>query len=29
VVIPNTNHYTVLLGDNPTVATELSRFLGL
>ena len=29
VVVPNTNHYTVLLGDNPTVATELSRFLGV
>jgi pimeloyl-ACP methyl ester carboxylesterase len=29
VVVPNTNHYTVLIGDHPLVATELTRFLGL
>jgi pimeloyl-ACP methyl ester carboxylesterase len=27
VVVPGTNHYTVLLGKNPRAATELRRFL--
>ena len=27
VVVPNTNHYTVLMGHNPTVAGALRRFL--
>ncbi len=29
VVVPNTNHYTVLLGKNPKVRTALRRFLGV
>ena len=28
VVVPNTNHYTVLLGKNPKTAQALRRFLG-
>ncbi len=27
VVIPGTNHYTILLGDNPTVKREIAAFL--
>jgi pimeloyl-ACP methyl ester carboxylesterase len=27
VVVPGTNHYTIVLGDNPTVAAELTGFL--
>jgi pimeloyl-ACP methyl ester carboxylesterase len=28
VVVPNTNHYTVVLGENPVVTRELRAFLG-
>jgi pimeloyl-ACP methyl ester carboxylesterase len=27
VVVPGTNHYTILLGDHPLVARELDAFL--
>jgi len=28
VIVPGTNHYTILLGDNPTVKREIVAFLG-
>ena len=28
VVVPNTNHYSVVLGENPVVKRELRAFLG-
>ena len=27
VVVPNTNHYTVVLGEHPAVTRELAAFL--